>query len=804
MNQITTTSLLPAVRNTSLMAGKTYVGIDFGTSTTVVSIASYDAATNQIHTKSLRLKQKLPDGTLYSSEIVPSVIAWFQNQILIGEGASQMKYQLKQGKNIWYSFKMELGEDLGAKYYESELAHDKHFNIRNPKDAARVFFAFLKYVIEWYCTENNISKDILYAVSIPASFEANQRKDLLDALSANGMKVSKQALIDEPNAAFISYVIARADEGHPMFINPDYNSKVLVFDFGGGTCDISILEIGVEANGFFSKNIAISKFTKLGGDDIDRYITYRYLMPRFLEANGMKKEQFRTNEKKHIASRLYKVAERLKILINKNLSPLMSDFVLPKIKNSDIKAEIEMEVSVCTNKGELKQNSFYLTNKELAETMSVFLKTGSGKTTKIKGEDEYNSIFTPVENAIRKSGTPKDEIDYVLFIGGSTQSPFIQEALKNYFEDSEMLVPMNLQTHVSQGAAIHSLLFNGMGKCLIRPITSESILVITKDEQPKVLLQAGSQIPCPSIIIDDLVTSRDGQKVIELPICVGNVRKILFNLKIESNMPNGFPINSPIQLAFEVNADKVLIVKAACMGVTCHVDTLSPFANKELSTEERVVLKAERQANLEAEKNGGIPSKQTLIALREAYEKAGNLFKTAEAYDLQNELYPEADSYNSIGVYYSKAGATDKAIEFYELALKENPDHEYANANLASRIWQRDPERAKDYSQRALKINPNHDIALIILGRIQKAEGNMKAAKEKFRKAFDMFNRQWKTDSLPEYAYGWFASVAEELGDRDLARKIRQSEPQAETESYYDEENLSKARTNALTSTNNN
>lgn len=115
---ISTSSLLPAVRNTSLMLGKTYVGIDFGTSTTVVSIAHYDAANDKIVTRSLRLSQMLPDGTVYSAEIVPSVIAWLNNQILVGEGASQLKYKLKRGKNIWYSFKMELGEDLGAKYYE--------------------------------------------------------------------------------------------------------------------------------------------------------------------------------------------------------------------------------------------------------------------------------------------------------------------------------------------------------------------------------------------------------------------------------------------------------------------------------------------------------------------------------------------------------------------------------------------------------------------------------------------------------------------------------------------------------------
>lgn len=802
MNEITISSMLPAVRDTALMRGKTYIGIDFGTSTTVVSIASYDESDHKIHTKSLRLPQMLPDGALYKSEIVPTVIAWLNGRIFVGEGASQMKYQLKKGKNIWYSFKMELGEDLGAKYYDSELREVDPFRIKNPVDATRVFFSYLKYLILRYCTENNISTDILYAVSIPASFEANQRKDLLDALMANDMKVSKQALIDEPNAAFISYAVSRAAEDRPMFISPDYNSKVLVFDFGGGTCDISILEIGQSANGFFSKNIAISKFTKLGGDDIDRYITYHYLMPRFLEANGKKKEQFRTNERKQIAFALYKVAERLKILVNKTLATLASDFIMPDVKSSDSKTEIESEVEVTTNKGTLKQNKFYLTNKELTEAMSVFLKLGVGKTTRIKGEDEYNSIFSPIESAIKKSKTPKEEIDYVLLIGGSSKSPYIQEALHSYFEDSELLVPMDLQTHVSQGASIHSLLFNGMNKCLIQPITSEPILIITKDDRPKIILPAGAQIPCNAIEIDDLVTSRNGQKIVELPICVGNITKMLFNLEIESSMPNGFPINTPIHLVMEVNADKMLIIHATCMGTICHVEPLSPFANKELTTDERATLKAERQANLEAEQNGGVPSKETLITLKQAYQKIGNDFKAAETLELQNELYPASTNYNSIGVLYSNAGTTDKAVEFYEKAIEENPYDKYAYANLGSTLLHKKPKQAKEYLQKAFNIDSEHDIALIELGKIDKSEGNIAAAQEKFKKAYDLYLKQWKTNSLPKYAYGWFATVAEELGENNFAKEIRASAPKTEGEAYYNKENLSMTKTKALTNNN--
>ena len=121
--------------------------------------------------------------------------------------------------------------------------------------------------------------------------------------------------------------------------------------------------------------------------------------------------------------------------------------------------------------------------------MSVFVKN-SRFATAINGQDDYNNIFMPIESAIRKANVKKSEIDYVLLIGGSAQNPFIQEAIKGYFDDADILVPQDLQTHVSKGAAIHSLLMNGMNKCIIQPITSEPIFVITKDTTNKVLIPA--------------------------------------------------------------------------------------------------------------------------------------------------------------------------------------------------------------------------------------------------------------------------------------------------------------------------
>lgn len=789
-------SMIPESQNSQLMPTATYVGIDFGTSTTVVSIASQVNGEKKIKTLPIKLTQILEDGTKYQGEKLPSVIAWLNGKLLVGEGASNLKYTLTKGKNIWYSFKMEIGEDLGAKYYNSEVGDIEGIRIRNPKDCVRVFFMYLRMLITQYCKDNGLSENINYAVSIPASFEANQRKELMEALETNGMSVTKQSLIDEPNAAFISYVHDSEDSEKPLLISPHYNSKVLVFDFGGGTCDISILEIGKSATGLYSKNIAISKFTKLGGDDVDRYLTYKYIMPRFFEYNDKKDSDFRTKEKQYIATQLYKVAERLKILMCKRISNKMYKLEIPGYyKNSSEKETITVPVVVETIKGVLKQDSFFLTAKELYETMQVFLRK-TRIPTQIKGQDDYNNIYMPINSAIEKANISREEIDYVLLIGGSAQNPFIQEELNNEFNDSQILIPQDLQTHVSKGASIHSLLMNGMNKCIIQPITSEPILVITKDIHPRIILPAGSTIPSETCVIEDLVTSRDHQDVIELPICVGSTNKMLFNLKIE--LQGGVPVNTPVQLTIEINVDKLLLAQASCMGVQCMVEPQNPFANKELTTEERIVLVAERQANLEAEQNHGTPTKNGLMKLRQAYIKAGNSFRAAETLELQTELYPCPDNYNQIGVLYSNAGVSDKALEYYERAYQNNPESATINFNLGHSLMYKDPQRARSLINKAYEKNPTDGATMITLARMERQVGNKERAKELEEEAYEMLLRKWKADTLASHEYSWLSSLASDLGHPDVAKQVRQSEPGLEADKYYDNENLTRTRSNAL------
>ena len=795
---ITISSLFPAIRHNQLtqtpidVFNTTFIGIDFGTSTTVVSIATLTKDTKEIKTESLWLNQKMYDGAIMSAEKIPTVIAWYNKQLLVGKGAADLKYQLKKGVNVWYSFKMELGEDLGSKYFNSELDRKSDFPILNPKDATKIFFQYLKAQIDRFVKTKNLPTHLQFAVSIPASFEANQRKELVQALEQNGIAINKQALIDEPNAAFLSYVQTSSNENNALKIPDGDNPKILVFDFGAGTCDVSILELGKDLKGIYSKNLAISKFEKLGGDDIDRFIALEYLFPQLLKENNAKKDDFRTPEKNRIVTQLLKAAEQLKIMICDTVALLMNNRILPATAISKDYVSVGTSIEIDTRKGLMNLSQPTLSYQQFNEAMKTFLKaTSLLPVRRSEGQSEFISIFSPIQTALKKANLAKDEIDYVLFIGGSSKNPYVQAALKEHFKESDLLIPRDLQTHVSAGAAIHSLVYNGFNKNIIQPITSEPFLVITKDETAKVILKAGIHIPCELIVIDDLVTTKDGQQAIELPICIGNINKLLYNIKIVCGDPSGFKKNTPVRLELEINPDKLLLARASAVGQSVFVEPINPFANKELSTEERLVLKAERQANIEAEQNGGKPTKDGLTALYKAYAKVGNDLRAAETLELLNEIYPSNQNYNQIGVYYSSAGHDDKALEYYKLSFEHNKNATTA-FNYAHSLKNKDKQKFKEILEESLRLDPDKPHTIYEMGRLLKKENDPKGL-DMIRKAFDKWKLKFDTNTMSESDYSWLSSAADDLGLRDIAQQVRQSKPKFEGEGLYNSENLTKS-----------
>jgi molecular chaperone DnaK (HSP70) len=547
-------------------------------------------------------------------------------------------------------------------------------------------------------------------------------------------------------------------------------------------------------NGIYSKNLSISKFEKLGGDDIDKFIAIRYLLPQLLNESNKKADDFRTPERNRIITQLLKAAEQLKIMICEAIALQMTNKILPATAISSDFVSVGQKIEVDTRKGWLTLSEPKLSFQQFNEAMKTFLKSSSLIPLKTKNvQEEFVTIFSPIGTALKKATLSKNDIDYVLFIGGSSKNPYVQAALKEHFNDSELLIPRDLQTHVSAGAAIHSLVYNGFNNNIIQPITSEPFIVITKDETPKVILRAGTHIPCDLIIIDDLVTSQDGQAAIELPICLGSVNKLLYNIKILCGDQKGFKKNTPVRLELEITTDKLLLARASAYGQSILVEPINPFANKELSTEERIVLKAERQANLEAEQNGGKPTKEGLASLYRAYEKIGNGLRAAETLELLQELYPDNSNFNQIGVLYSSAGYDEKALEYYELGYNISKNATTA-FNYAYKLKDKNKEKYKEILEESIRLDPEKPHGLFELGRLLKREQDPKG-KEKIEKAFEIWKRKFESNQMNESDYSWLSSAADELGMIDFAKHVRDSKPRFIGEMLYNSENLTVTNT---------
>lgn len=767
--------------------GKTFVGIDFGTSTTVVSVSRYNPKNKQVECATLHLAQKEADGNIIESELMPTVIAINQDgSPLVGEGAYKMKGNPDYtfGENIWHSFKMELGKDLGPKWYKSQQPI-----IKSPQDATRYFFKQLKRCIENACPNSEIH----YAVSIPASFESNQRKDLLDALKANEIPMTGRNLIDEPNAAFIGYINPDESYKEPIELNEDYNPKVLVFDFGAGTCDISILEISADYQGCHTRNLSISQFTELGGNDIDRYIAYNYLLPSLLKNNDMDDDEYSDSQKEVIVSQLMGIAELLKINICKDCEFLLDDYgMLDSVIADNGGRTVQIPVNIYTDYKRLTQDSFTLTYSDFIHTMDVFFnKSIWPASSTVKRQKKHNSVYATINSAIKKAHISKNEIDYVLMIGGSSKNPFVQRSIREYFgEGTRMLLPPDMQKLVSQGAAIHSLMTNAFDISMVRPITSEPIVIVTRDNRLVPVISAGTEIPFPTVKIDRFNTGEKGKACIEIPICVSDEKKMLANLIIEAPDEELFPANTPIEVYLEMNADKVLSVRATCLGKECTVETENPFANTYQTDQERNIMLAERNTYIAADKNGGIPTKDSLVKLRKAYSTVDNEYREAEVLEMQLKYYPQDDMYNVLGVLYHNIGNISKAIKYYKKAIKADDENPWPHSNLGHDYFNIGKYiEAKKELERALELKPDLAASLIVLGSIYSEEEDKEKANEYLEQAYNILMRRWHEGLLDYCDYTWLKRAARDLG-RTLPEEVFVSKESSKDGVAFNEDNL--------------
>lgn len=451
---------------------KIFIGIDFGTSSTVISTAQL--VDSKIKIKPIPIKQKDHLGSVTRSALVPSIISFVNgNRLLVGIHAADHKPYLEYGVNTWHSFKQNLDKLEEVKYPNSVLVTNPSFKISNASEALTLFFSYIKREIFEYLNENGLPTEVEYSISIPAGFPSKEKQTLRSCLLNAGIECEDTPFIEEPNAAIINYLFE-----HNIFVESNEPKNILVLDLGAGTVDVSILRAQKGDDGFTSKLLSVIRLGNIGGNLIDEL-----LAETIIKNSGISSP---INEMHKIE--LVSLCEKLKIKICRDIIiDATTNFELPDFSKSNDERVIPSTVN-------LTADGITTISLSFKEFNNIMLSYWMGKM-------DRHGIKDTLDKSIQNAGLDLSLIDKVIVTGGGGRNPYIKNQVANYFRNSELLISDNIQEQVSRGVALQSFVLNSFGKNIVTPILGHDIYLNGRNKSVK-LFENGISIPSIDVEVE--------------------------------------------------------------------------------------------------------------------------------------------------------------------------------------------------------------------------------------------------------------------------------------------------------------